>query len=247
MPHNELGTCGLVALSMLLGYLDLFANPSIIPNDVYNSDPVPRNFGYSNNINEVLKILNYKNINDMPGTNNGFQNLLFDNYMHTIAGIHSEDGYPMAATELELTYAKYKKHELSTAVAKNIKQTSGALFYTHAKPKELIDRGIPCLIVMSKFTLGRNIGDKDKYHIAMAYGYSGDAFLVNMGWGAGHTETIISKATIHSYYTLEYTGTHEHSYRVRGDRKGIGSFLPEEHYSSCSCGRIINKDGVALN
>lgn len=103
MPINSKGTCGLVGLSMLLGYLDVFGNPNIISGDNYNGDINEINLFFENNNSVIADKMNIRNLIDMPGTNEAFQNLLFDNYLHTIMGIKGND-HPMAATELEKTY-----------------------------------------------------------------------------------------------------------------------------------------------
>lgn len=255
MPSNNGGSCGVVGLSMLLGYLDLFGNPNIIGSDNYNANPTKSiNLSFETDNKKISEKMKIQNLKDMPGTNDSLHQLIFDNYMHTILNIQSEDGYPMAATELEMTFADYKKEQLSSSLSKQIKQTSGALFYTHATPKKLINSGTPCLIITTKAdheyvtNSKNNRNTKGKlYHVMMAYGYSGDKFLVNMGWqSSGSAQTIISNATIHSYYTLEYTGGHVHSYRIKGQTLEFLTIKSRTYYA-CACGSVIDESGNTIN
>lgn len=135
---------------------------------------------------------------------------------------------------------------MSSSLQSNLKQTSGALFNTHATPKKIINGGAPCLIITTNADYSksgtRSAGDK-LYHVMMAYGYSGDKFLVNMGWASSDsTQTIVSNATIHSYYTLEYTGDHVHSFRIKGKTLKLGSIASRE-YMSCACGQVLDING----
>lgn len=254
MPTNSKKTCGLVGLSMLLGYLDLFGNPNIIGSDSYNANPSKTiNLSLETDNKKISEKMKIQNLKDMPGTNDAFQDLLFDKYMHTILGLEGKGGYPMAATELEMTFADYKKEQLSSSLSKQLKQTSGALFYTHATPKKLINSGTPCLIITTKgdyekiARTAKSKLDEKLYHVMMAYGYSGDKFLVNMGWqSSGSAQTIISNATIHSYYTLEYTGGHVHSYRIKGQTLEFLTIKSRTYYA-CACGSVIDESGNTIN
>ncbi len=184
-PDNTVGTCGLVGICILLGYFDTFVDSNFITD------------------------ASFKNGN---GTTQTMHDYLFNNCMHTVLGLGSDDeGYPMAGYELRETMKDYLNNKCSSSLRNRITHEYGSLFYTHANPKKHINGGYPTLLSLTAYnqsSLSRN-SDKDKYHVVAAYGYDGnDRFLVHMGWWPGYTdftEIVISNATIHSYYTLNYT------------------------------------------
>lgn len=95
---NYFGDCGLVALSILLGYLDTFYNDDFLPDDVtatakyykYVNDKYV--FDYERKEYLVSKVRE-KYVEDdtydlnrwsqVPGTTQGLKDYLFDNYLHT--------------------------------------------------------------------------------------------------------------------------------------------------------------------
>lgn len=183
-PENEKGTCGLVGICMLLGYLDTFVDSRYITND------------------------NYKNGN---GTTQAFHDFLFDKCMYTVLGLGGSDGYPMAGYELKQTTRYYINNYCDKVIYDRSYHEYGSITYTHSTPRTHINAGIPTLICMTKFNHNIEFEDgsnKEKYHVAVAYGYdSNDRFLVHMGWWSGElygTKVIVSNATIHSYYTIDY-------------------------------------------
>lgn len=85
-PDNRIGTCGLVSVCILLGYLDEMVDDRFIPDNAkYN--------------NGEFKWFN--------GTSNYMHQYLFDNCLHTIAGIKADNGYPMAVSEIKATIKDY--------------------------------------------------------------------------------------------------------------------------------------------
>lgn len=183
-PSNTQGTCGLVAICILLGYFDNYVNGDFITDSSF-----------------VLG----------NGTTQAMHDYLFDECKHTILGAGGKGGYPMAGYEIQETMKDYLSKKCSTNLQNRVKHEYGSIFYTHANPRKHINGGYPTLIVLSSYDkLTRNKGEKDKHHIVVAYGYNkkNDTFLAHMGWGPGdneYTSRIISNATIHSYYTINYT------------------------------------------
>ncbi|MDE7384492.1 MAG: hypothetical protein K2M84_01910 [Anaeroplasmataceae bacterium] len=114
-PENWFGECGLITLSILLGYLDTFHNDNFIPNDkVYNgrhyvdNDSVDDDgdlvYDSVNIISEELtRKVKYPYVEGnsygleswptyaMPGTNYAMRDYLLDNYLHTY-GIWEKPG-----------------------------------------------------------------------------------------------------------------------------------------------------------
>ncbi|MDE7071448.1 MAG: C39 family peptidase [Clostridia bacterium] len=184
-PDNFYGTCGLVAISILLGYFDEYIDDGFITNEKYK---------------------------DVEGTNNKLHDLLFDNYMHTILNIADEGkGYPMAGYEIQETMKDYLKNECSVSLRNKVKHAYGSILYTHATPRKHINGGYPTIICMTSYSqTPLSSGSSEKYHAVVAYGYNKakDTFLCHMGWerfDKTYTEIIVSNATIHSYYTINYT------------------------------------------
>lgn len=184
-PDNTDGTCGLVSMCMLLGYFDNYVDQGFITSAGYVSG---------------------------NGTTQAMHDYLFDNCLHTILGIGGDTGYPMAGFEIKESMKDYIANKCTTSLKNKIKHEYGSLVSTHATPRKHINGGYPTLLVMTSYnqsSLTRNLGEKDKNHVVVAYGYNkaNDTFLAHMGWWPGYTtytSRIISNATIHSYYTINY-------------------------------------------
>lgn len=243
IPTNYFGSCGLVGISMLLGYHDTMHNTGFIPYMTYEGDYykyVAPNHVLDYTSTETLienaqinKITSgeypMENWIDMPGTTQAMHDYLFDNYMHTVLGIGNEDGYPMAGLEIKNTVRDYME-ENCNHLLDDITVHYGALTYTHRTPKELISRGIPTLLSLTDYIYnGSNTG---KWHVVMAYGYKDDKFLTHFGWNGAYQEVILSDATIHSYYTIEYNGSHVHSSNSFFNVSGENIFV-------CGCGHVF--------
>ncbi|MDY4593236.1 MAG: hypothetical protein SO434_07580 [Eubacteriales bacterium] len=247
-PQNWFGECGLVALSIMLSYYDTFYNDNFIPNNKeydaryyikktrsggsdYELDYTRlenlTKFG-STNYN-ASGSYSYANWSKMPGTTYAMRDYLFDKYMHTFAGVGWESkGYPMLDGELASTLKDYMKDNCSS-LQKDIKINHGSLFYTHARPKEYINKGLPTCLVLQKYNATIDSG---KAHVVVAYGHKDDKFLAHFGWWPGDKSSaavVINSATIYGYFTIEYTGQHVHSSNVRAYSNG-------QNYGICGCG-----------
>lgn len=229
-PYNYFGDCGLVALSMLLGYLDTFHNDNFIPNNLkyegkyYKRESNSWVFDYSCEEAFLKKTkLNFSEDSSyefgfwdyMPGPTHAFRDYLFDKYLHTYLIKDDEKGYPMLDGELKSTINDYMNANCPSLKDK-IKIISGNVFYTHQKPKENICEGIPTILVLESYKSSVTI-EKRKYHDVVAYGYKDNTFLVHMGWNPETTEctkVIISSAVIYGYYAIKYIGEHIHSENI---------------------------------
>lgn len=252
-PQNWWGECGIVALSILLGYHDTFNNDNFIPNDItyvaryYNWVSTTRSssngeyvFSYSQIENltkqattQYLDVSTYSfdQWDSMPGTTYAMHDYLFDNYMQTFAGVGMEDvGYPMLDGELKSTVNAYL--QANCAVLSNkIDVMSGCLFFTHAKPIEYINEGLPTCLVLQSYKTSTGEGD---WHDVVAYGYQDQKFLTHFGWWPGSVSgaaIVINEATIYGYYTFRYTGEHIHSKNVTMTKDGVTKYI-------CGCGYI---------
>lgn len=192
-PNNTKGTCSLVALSIMLGYMDEYVNDAFIPDNVtYNG-------------------LYLKN---GTGTSQALHDYLFDNCLHTMFGVSGSSGYPMANGEIKKSMQDYLNNNCTSSIKNNVQYLDGCIFYTHQNPRKYIDAGYPTLITMTSYeteNYDRNDEQKRKYHTVVAYGYNkeDDTFLVHIGWQPNTTrgtQVIVSNATIYSYNTFVYTG-----------------------------------------
>ncbi len=184
------GTCGVVAICILLGYLD----------EYYNSEYIPSS-----------KESDYK---DHNGTSQGLYEKIVEEYLHynnfysAICG-----GYPMTFIHIRNTLKDYLKGECTSELKKDSKLARFAVFNTHNGIRKKIDKGIPVITTMLFYDYSNSdkVVTGEEPHTVVAYGYnkSDDTFLVHFGWSSGSTsysETIISGATIYSWNTCEYQG-----------------------------------------
>lgn len=154
---------------------------------------------------------------------------LFDNYMHKFMGIGWESaGYPMLNGELASTLKDYMKGNCSS-LQNDVEIRHGSLFYTHARPKEYINEGLPTCLVLQKYDSSAGSG---KAHVVVAYGHKDGKFLAHFGWWPGsksNAAVVINSATIYGYFTMKYNGPHVHSSNVR-------TYSGGQTYNVCGCG-----------
>ncbi|MCD8204806.1 MAG: C39 family peptidase [Coprobacillus sp.] len=187
-PYNELGTCGITALGIIIGYMDEYIDSDYITSE-----------------NEYL----YKSGN---GTTDELGDLLFS-YGNTLFGLgNKEKGYPMTAVEINSTMNEYLKEETTKDLYKHTKNNYGILFVnTHNGTRKMMDKGIPVILSMTSYYCNYKgeVNTERKNHTVVAYGYneSDDTFLVHLGWDNGYTtaaEIIVSDANIYSYTAFYY-------------------------------------------
>lgn len=189
-------TCAIVAICILLGYLDEYVCDDFIPDSKTYFPGEPFVDGSYFKIGEA--------------TTQTLHDYLLDNFLHTILGIHGE-AYPMANAEIKKMLNDYLSQICGDDFKKEVDIKSGALFNTHKNPRKYINAGHPTLITMTSFKITDDDGilEKSKYHTVVAYGYNekNDTFLVHAGWDNGVTWSaamIVSEATIYSYNTVIY-------------------------------------------
>lgn len=240
-PLNADGTCGLVGLSILLGYYDTFKNDDFISNyrryydgsqDQYLTKYVETNF-ISGDWNY------YTNWGKMPGTTNALQQMLFDNYRDTI--IEVGGGYPMNDLNLKATMSKYIKYQ-AKGLEQHISYVTGPHnFWTVNTLKDQIRDDNPALLVMGKFN--RLERGQDSWHIGVAYGFDDVGwghhdFLMHLGWNPNtkkEAEVIIGRSTIFSHFMISYTGPHKCSANVI--MKSPQN--PNNKKGNCGCGKVF--------
>lgn len=262
-PINYKGTCGLVALSMLLGYYDTFYNDAYIPQnlkyseEIYDDDnnliEINQNMDVFNRVyidNYSNSIFEYYSENEMPGTTQAFHDYLFDKYLITLFGLDwiyelVERGYPMTASNIEevlYAYLTDNAYDIK-AFTKHYDKT---LLNDTNTIKTLIDMGIPVLltIIDYDYTISpNNINQLDlklsSAHNVIAYGYKNDTFVVHMGWDSQnnkYNKVYLNKSFIYDFMAINYIGEHAHSKNFYG----YDEYTSEE-VGYCSCGVILNK------
>lgn len=249
-PFNSRGTCGLVGISMLLGYYDTFYNDDFIPNDYkffdgsYNyNNPSQKNEKYlieKTSTNYVSGSWNYyTNWDKMPGTSNSLQQLLFEQYTHYIGKLNN--GYPMNDTHLRDTVSKYITYQ-ANRLAPYINYITGPHnFWTVNQLKDEIRKDNPALLVMGKFN--RLEKGRDAWHIGLAYGFDDVGwghhdFLMHLGWSPNtksSAEVIIGRSTIFSHFVLSYNGPHKCSSNVIMKSPNNSNNLK----GNCGCGNVF--------
>lgn len=241
-PYNSKGECGIIALSILLGYYDTFWNDEFIkPGFCYDSrnkynSTIPLMLEKTLEIISPLSDYGYKSWGDMPGTSYGMRDYLLDKYNHQfMGGGDIWGGNPMADEELKATMSDYINDNCSN-LKSYVSVSSGSLFFTHSGPKSCINEGYPTCLVLTSYSYGN--GEKGgKPHVVVAYGYKDDKFLVHMGWDPGtlnYSSIVLSDLTIYGYYCLKYTGPHIHS-------RNMKIKLEKNIKYACSCGHTYNE------
>ncbi len=245
---NFEGTCGFVALGMILGYLDTYHNPYTIPH--------MQAWGRDDNNNYTLEYLLEKSnsqsispddkssthITDwgsLPGSNQSLHDILLS-YGHY--WWHTSESTPTDGLDIEATFLDYKNDYIPEEYDDYFEAISGKYFFTHAKPKELIDEGNPTIIVMTAYEYDDHGTIESEglsgAHVVVAYGYKDDKFLTHFGWrpfdsrpGNYFVEIVVNSATIHSYCAIKYTGPHFHSDNLPWNYDGCSGFY-------CPCGHF---------
>lgn len=186
--HPMPGSCGVVAVAMLLGYYD------------YNID--------DNYITD-------HNFLSGTGTSQYFATYLFFNWVWngldiiaegTIMGVFDDnpnnnipDGFPMAAVENKVLINKYTKRfgcNLNGYVCSSNNPITNI--------KKHINEGRPIIGTTSKYSIKK--GTNFDFHNVIMYGYKNDTFLCHMGWDPGYTSSSAIQLTglsIHSFYGIK--------------------------------------------
>ena len=190
-PTNNSGTCGLVAICMLLGYYDGKIDDAIIVDD---------NYVVLGNDGRTI------------GTTEYFQSYLFANCLHTSAELNlSFLGYPMGSGEINMTITDYVNMKGLTAVKQRFSH-EGSYVFPKDKAKTYINGGQPVIITLISYQRvdPDNVNNMltESFHNVVAYGYDSlDRFYVHLGWKGRsiYSQTIISSVFLNSFYVFNHS------------------------------------------
>lgn len=246
-PNNYFGTCGLVALSILLGYYDTFYNDDFLINDkeflasYYNDDGSLYYTHWEPFVKKSLTALtpylisDYETWDIMPGTNQSLHDYLFKNYMsaYHFPGV---EGYAMLDEDLAQTIYDYMfdncRYLLDDTVFRN-----GTQPFVEDRARTYIELGQPVCLVLINYTAddpGINFG---KYHTVVAYRFKDDKFLTHFGWNPGFdakNQVILNSSTIFGYFTMTYNGEHKCSKNVMMSDGKTVKYV-------CGCGIVFDE------
>lgn len=188
-PYNSKGTCGLVAICILLGYFDRFEDQMFLTNSSYLSG---------------------------NGTSEQLQQDLYDNYMEVFGGIEkNDDNNPMASTQIMNTTKAFLEDTCSSVLLARVTHSRGNATNAVSTAKSHINFGYPTILVMISYqdtVASTRSGETQYFHDVVAFGYdSNNRFLAHKGWynTAGNVHRniiIISNALLEGCYTINYTG-----------------------------------------
>lgn len=180
------GTCGVVAVSMLLGYYQNYTNWNIIPQSAYRNG---------------------------NGTNDAFAEYLFKSWIWdgksigaegTIMGAYdivSKDnaGFPMASVENKTLIQKFAKSNNQTY------KHNASSWFPKTNVEKYIDKDVPSIGTTTSYKMSESSEKSKSFHNVIIYGYANDKYLCHMGWNPGtskYAEIILSELALHSYYTI---------------------------------------------
>lgn len=180
-PMNWWSECGIVALSMYLGYLNTFNNGGfILDKIIYNSSTYPLlNTLQDTGLSSIAKFSSEQKYDQnhpttiqeplwqpatvsksdwkcwdlMPGTTFAMHDYLFDKYKHTFWNIGSYDkGFPMMDEEIKLTFRDYVNANCDSTVRDHYEIASGNHWYVDERIREAINDNWPVIGVMKSYT-----------------------------------------------------------------------------------------------
>lgn len=180
------GTCGVVAVCMLLGYYQNNYDWNIIPQSAYRNG---------------------------KGTNDAFAEYLFRNWIWdgksimasgTIMGAYdivskTNAGFPMAAVENKALITKYAKSNGQTY------KHNASSWFPKTNVEKYIDKDVPSIGTTTAYSIDSEGVKEKSFHNVIIYGYSNGKYLCHMGWWPGqtdYTESVLSSLSLHSYYTI---------------------------------------------
>lgn len=204
-PANNDNSCGFIALSILLSYLDTYKNPHTVPNQIEGIDYifVPPVANESFDIYDAHISLDWDFV---PFPSIFLKELLID-YGHYFAIFNS---YASDASCLKNTFIDYAAEYIPEEYLNfYISEDDYSLNkINHAKQE--INDGIPVILVMLQYHYGNTTVEEETnfFHDIVAYGYKNDTFLCHLGWWNGtdtFTDIVVSNILLESIFYIEYS------------------------------------------
>ena len=241
---NTKGSCGFIAIGMIISFYDTYRDDNIIPEIYDNSVELysesilqsthspgivkePKNIANSNQqtyySNIHINADNYFHFKLMDLFKNNFSDFPYDSDKQTYSyGLGYNDYYDLFdfyfSNYLELSNNDFIIHKTTESVK--------------SKAIKLVKRGIPVRL---------SIRDKEKIHenhcvVAYDYDQASDSLFCNFGWGSNSTHVTIEQMEYEGYASLtaiELKNNHKHSnnYYFQGEN--------EEKVLKCACSTLI--------
>ena len=199
-PINNDNSCGVTALSILLGYYDCYHNDGFV-DDFYM---------YKETLH-VTSLSQASGWYPSSGTLNSFGSFIKNSsYIHYVPNVSG--AYPMTHIEIKNTIDDYIYGECPSYINDNYHHSYGTIVNTHSYPRYLLSINWPVILTLTMYEYAGNTYWTN-WHDVVAYGYNEarDEFVVHMGWGHSTNDYILSTYTVMGYYALIYTGEHDHS------------------------------------
>lgn len=200
------GSCGYVALAMLLVYLDTFHNGNTLTNDEW----IDKGEALFDNYDETTNKIPIEDWEKVPGADQSLHTYLIEEHSSHIWWPF--EGYPQTQSYLNNVFQSFKEANINNAYHDDYDVHRGTFTDVNGDTQNLIDEDIPVVLTLLEW---RNIGEDEdekksgKLHNAIAYGYNvvnGDLYyLIHTGWRSQQV-VIIHEASIYSYFAVEYTG-----------------------------------------
>lgn len=205
-PNLE-GTCGIIALEMVLGYYDSYKNDNVV---IESQD-------YITFDDETDPYYFYES----PGVNYDFYTTIA-NINLDLYGRKAINGFESIQT-LEVYFSEYNPYNIDFDYVYSASSSSQA---NALEVKGCIEEGMPVIVnFYGYYTNGDYIN-----HAAVAYMYSNGDIFVNMGHSNNMTDVSIADFYIYQILGIEILGNHIHSNNY------LSRYNNTNHRYICPCG-----------
>lgn len=237
-PNNYTGTCGFVALSMLLGYYDTFYNDNFIPNHNITVNGASQSLlvkgkaTYTGSTSHIP----ISNWSVMPGTTQAMHDLLY-NYGYYLWSTQS--GSPVVTSQLVATLNDYVD-DYASILENNINiEAHYTNINIHSSLRNSINNDKPSAVVIINGSYTNPVNYTSEvvnFHTVVVYGYNFNTnqYVAHFGWWPGskqYTSIMINSIFAEGFMTVNYTGAHKHS-------KNVETIIHGQKRYVCGCGHV---------
>ncbi|MBQ7275765.1 MAG: hypothetical protein IJS58_00820 [Bacilli bacterium] len=223
-PNNNENSCGYVALSILLGYLDTYKSDDTLPDSMLING-IDCQIMYKMSINNTYLPVN-ANLNTSywpysPTTSDSLK-LLLMNYGYSIF-----NSYPSSANNIIDVFESFADDYIydNTNYICDYQSTPGVGNFI----KDKVDSGIPVITCMLYFEYNNN--HYSFVHDVVVFGYKNDIFMAHSGWNNGYHIILLNNILFDDAMTIEYLGNHSHSSNYQWEKgECTGTFCPCGYY-----------------